>query len=67
MTPHSLQVVQASVQALPVAVVFSRRLLLKSSNKENVAAPETKPVSLDERASQVTIVLKSIQGYDQVV
>jgi hypothetical protein len=63
MTPHSFHAVQASVQVLPVALVFSRQLLLKSSNKDNNAAPKDKPVSLDARASHVTMVLKSIQGY----
>ena len=66
MTPQSLHTVKASVQALPVALVFSQQLLLSRPAPGNPAPPavhkEAEPLTV--RATQLTVILKGIQGYN---
>lgn len=65
MTPNSLQTLGSSLQALPVAMVFSTKMLLTQASAD---PPETEnadgnPDTLTIRATQMTTILKSIPGY----
>ena len=66
MTPHSLQTVKASLHALPVAMIFSKQLLLTRSAPEKSASPtsDQEAESLTIRATKLTVILKGIQGYN---
>ena len=66
MTPQSLHAVNASLQAVPVAVVLSSKLLLTWTMADqkvpNGAARARESLTL--RATKVTAVLQQIQGYN---
>lgn len=65
MTPESLHHVKSSLHALPVAVVFSNRLLLTWRETEvDEPSSEQKPASFDERATRMTSLLRAIEGYN---
>jgi hypothetical protein len=66
MSPQSLQTVKASLHALPVAMIFSKQLLLIRSAPEQSASPagERETESLTIRATKLTGILKGIQGYN---
>jgi hypothetical protein len=65
MTPNSLHILSSSLQAMPVAVVFSTKLLLteKSSVAVSSNSPDSQRKSLAFRATKLTTVLKGIPGY----
>jgi hypothetical protein len=66
MTLQSLHAVNASLQAVPVAVVLSSKLLLTWTMADqkvpNGAAREKDLLTL--RATKVTTILQRIQGYN---
>jgi hypothetical protein len=66
MTPHSLQVIHASLQSLPLAMSVSTRVMLmtKSSPKTENAKGNGEFTPLDVRATKLTCVLSQIHGYD---
>ena len=65
MTPLNLHTLNSSLLALPVAVVFTRKLLLN-----HISSVTVKSISLDDkisfverRANKLTKTLKDIVGY----
>jgi len=65
MTSTSLHIVGPTRQAMPLALVFTSRLLLteKSSASINPFALAASTETLTIRATMVTAILKEIQGY----
>lgn len=66
MTPLNLHTLNSSLLALPVAVVFTRKLLLnhKPSVMEQAVSLDDKISFVERRANQLTKTLKDIMGYD---
>lgn len=66
MTTQSLQILQSSLPAVPVAVVLTRKLLLAKMSSTTIPAdlPTSEEAELIRRATYVTATLKHIQGYD---
>jgi hypothetical protein len=66
MTPQSLHAVNASLQAVPAAVVLSSKLLLTwtAADQRDSRGAGTERESLTLRATKVTAVLQRIQGYN---
>jgi hypothetical protein len=66
MTPHSLQNLGSSLQVLPVAMIFSKQLLLTQQSSVTVksGSSDGKTESLTMRATRMTAILKSIPGYN---
>ena len=66
MSVQSLQILHSLPSAAPVAMVFSQKLLLQSSpvTAPIPGLPEENEDKLILRATRVTTVLSSIQGYD---
>ena len=66
MTPHSFQNLGSSLQVLPVAMIFSKQLLLtqQSTVTVNSGSSDRKTESLTLRATRMTALLKSIPGYN---
>jgi hypothetical protein len=67
MTPHSLQNLSSSLEVLPVAMIFSKQLLLTQQPSSSVPAKsdssDGNPAALTLRATRMTAILKSIPGY----
>jgi len=65
MTAQSLHTLESSLQAMPVAMFFSKQLLLpqKSSAAFEARSPDGLKESLTIRATKLTAVLKDIPGY----
>ena len=66
MSTQSLQVLQSSLPAVPVAVVLAQKLLSHtvSVGASRPAAPAEDEDALVIRANQLTATLKCIRGYD---
>jgi len=66
MTPNSFQNLSSSLQALPVAMVFSSQLLLtqKSSASRKTGSDDKSAESFTVRATALTAILKGIPGYN---
>ncbi len=66
MSQHSLQSLHSSLAAVPVALIFSQRLLLtqKSQTEKPVAVQEVETESYTFRATRLTSILKGIPGYN---
>jgi hypothetical protein len=64
MTPHSLQNLGSSLQVLPVAMFFSKQLLLTQQSSVKSGSSDGKTESLTRRATRMTAMLKSIPGYN---
>lgn len=66
MSTQSLQVLQSSLPAVPVAMVLARELLLHetSSSAPPSDLPPEDENALIFRATHVTATLKHIQGYE---
>jgi hypothetical protein len=65
MSPNSLHTLGSSLQAMPVAMVFSTQLLLaqKSSVPPETGDTGEKTDVLTIRATKLTTILKNIPGY----
>ena len=65
MTTDGLQTLGSSLQAMPVAMVFSTKMLLTqtASDPPETENPDGKADTLTIRATQMTTILKSIPGY----
>ena len=65
MTPDSLHTLGSSLQAMPVAMVFSTQMLLAQKSAEPLETENTdgKTETLTVRATKLTMILKSIPGY----
>jgi hypothetical protein len=65
MTPDSVQTLGSSLQAMPVAMVFSTKMLLTqtSADPPETENPDGKPDALTVRATCLTAILKNIPGY----
>jgi hypothetical protein len=66
MTPLNLHTLNSSLLALPVAVVFTRKLLLNhkaSATVESISLND-KISFIEKRANKLTKTLKDIMGYD---
>jgi hypothetical protein len=67
MTSNSLHTLSSSLQAMPVAMVFSNQMLLTQKaavpSEAGVPADNRKTDSLTVRATRMTAILKSIPGY----
>jgi len=65
MIPTSLHTAAPTLQAMPLALIFSSRLLLteRASVKDNGFSEITKTETLTMRATLVTPVLREIPGY----
>jgi hypothetical protein len=65
MTPQSLHAVKSTLHALPVAVVFSKQLLLTWHMSDAAGQPvERSEGKFTLRATTLTAVLKNIEGYN---
>jgi len=66
MTPHSLQALTTSLHTMPMAMLFTKQLLLTESTwiTPEVRIPEPAENPLQVRATYVSRVLRDIQGYD---
>ena len=66
MTPLNLHTLNSSLLALPVAVVFTRKLLQnhKSSVTAESSSLNEKISFVERRANKLTKTLKDITGYD---
>jgi len=66
MTHHSLHTLGSSLAAMPVALIFSRQLLLtqKSMADGKPEAKKTAEESYTFRATRLTAILKGIPGYN---
>ena len=62
---HSLQAIHSNLHAMPVALMFTTRLLLtyKVSEKVKSGSPEPKTEQYTVRANQLSELLKNIEGY----
>jgi hypothetical protein len=65
MTPIHPHTISASLLALPVAMAFSRRLLLtcKSPVAATASAVDVKIKIIESRANNMTETLRTIEGY----
>jgi hypothetical protein len=65
MTPIHPHSINASLLALPVAMAFSRRLLLtcKSPITATASAVDVKIKTIESRANKMTETLRGIEGY----
>ena len=65
MTPDSLQTLGSSLQAMPVAMIFSTQMLLTQTSADPPETENTdgKPETLTIRANRLTTILKNIPGY----
>ena len=65
MIPTSLHTVGPTLQAMPLALIFSSRLLLteKSSGADDGSSSDLRTETLTIRATLVTPILKAIPGY----
>lgn len=61
MTPHTLNLVNTTLVALPVAVAISRRLLLPEKSTASAGAPVENRESLTARATKMTGVLRKFE------
>lgn len=65
MTPHSLQIVHASLESLPVAAMsVSSTLMLTSKSSKKIAKEKEESTPLNVRATKLTSLLTHIHGYD---
>jgi len=62
MTPHTLNLVNTTLVALPVAVAISRRLLLPEKSSASAGASGENPASLNTRATRMTAVLRKFEA-----
>jgi len=66
MTQHSLHTLGASLQSIPVAMLFSKQLLLPQ--KSSVALKSDSDGGRTEtwtiRAAKITVILQEIPGYN---
>ena len=62
---HSLHALGSSLQAMPVAMVFSKQLMLtqKSSVARAVRSDDMPKDPYTIRATKMTVILKEIRGY----
>jgi hypothetical protein len=65
MSPQSVQNVKVSLQAWPVAMLFSKQLLLTWTvpDKSGAPAAEKEGGTFTVRATKLTAILKGIKGY----
>ena len=65
MTPNSLHTLGSSLQAMPVAMIFSTKMLLTQKSADPLATKNTygETETLTVRATKLTAILKSIPGY----
>lgn len=65
MTPSNLHTLNSSLLALPVAIIFTRRLLLNHKSPVLVVANslDEKMNLIERRANSLTDTLKGIVGY----
>jgi hypothetical protein len=68
MTPSNLHTINSSLLALPVAIVFTRRLLLnyKSPATAEAGSLDDKLEVIHKRAHGLTETLKGIVGYNSM-
>jgi hypothetical protein len=66
MTPQSLHTLGSSLQAMPVAMVFSKQLLLTQQSSVTATAVPGEPAveSQTARATRLTAILKAIPGWN---
>jgi hypothetical protein len=69
MSQHSLQALNTSLQAIPVALVFSKQLLIAQkstmeSKTDNQNGQNAGVDSFTMRATRLTAILKGIPGYN---
>ena len=66
MIPHNFHALSSSLLALPVAIVFTRKLLQYHQAPVAVAAgsPDNAMQFIDRRANTLTEILKGIEGYE---
>ena len=66
MTTNSFHLINSSLQAMPVALTFSARVLLveKTSTTVTVDYSGNQKESQNQRATKLTALLKSIPGYN---
>ena len=66
MTQQSLQTLGSSLQAMPVAMVFSTQqsLTQKAPVKRTTGSPDEQAESHSVRATKMTAILKGIPGYN---
>ena len=63
MTPHTINLVNASLVALPMALACTRRLLTeKASASAGDRSPGEKMETISARANQMTSVLRRFEG-----
>jgi hypothetical protein len=65
MTHLDLHTFNSSLQSLPVAMVFTRRLLLTEKSSVTAAPAPSEAIidDLTKRATEITVILKEIRGY----
>jgi hypothetical protein len=66
MSQHSLQTLHSSLEAIPVALIFSKQLLLtqKSTVDDKLGTQNAETESYTFRATRLTSILKGIPGYN---
>ena len=65
MTPHTINLVNASLVALPMALACTRRLLLTEKSSASASdRPGEKMETITARANQMTSVLRKFEACD---
>ena len=67
MTTHNLHTLNSSLAALPVMMIFTRRVLLnyKSPALIEASSLDKKVKLIEQRANRLTSTLKNIVGYNR--